>query len=224
MHYVRKLRNVILGTVILGLFSSASFAFDGYVDVTNDTGYTIYYLYVSNEHSDEWEEDVLGTDVLSSGETVRVRINDAASEYFDIKAEDSDGETYTRWRVNVATQDVTFTLADLDTGSSSSSGVSGVRSTSSTYTPSFDGYVEVTNATGYDIYYLYVSNNESSSWEEDVLGADILYDGQTVRVNVNDAASQYFDIKAEDEDGDTYTLWNVDISRRDVTFTLADLD
>lgn len=94
----------------------------------------------------------------------------------------------------------------------------------STATLAFDGYVEVTNDTGYDIYYLYVSHGKSKSWEEDVLDEDILRDGQTVRVTVTGAKSEIFDIRAEDEDGDTYTLWNVDISETDVTFTLADLD
>ena len=88
----------------------------------------------------------------------------------------------------------------------------------------FDGYVEVTNDTGYTIYFLYVSHGKSKSWEEDVLDEDILRDGQTVRVTVEGAKSEIFDIRAEDEDGDTYTLWNVDISEIDVTFTLADLD
>jgi hypothetical protein len=88
----------------------------------------------------------------------------------------------------------------------------------------FDGYVEVTNKTGFDIYYLYVSPGKAKTWEEDVLGKDVLKNGQTVRVTVNGAKSEYFDIRAEDEDGDTYTLWNVDISARDVTFTLGDLD
>ena len=88
----------------------------------------------------------------------------------------------------------------------------------------FDGYVEVTNDTGFDIYFLYVSHGKSKSWEEDVLDEDILRNGQTVRVTVNGAKSEIFDIRVEDEDGDTYTLWNVDISERDVTFTLDDLD
>ena len=88
----------------------------------------------------------------------------------------------------------------------------------------FDGYVEVTNSTGFDIYYLYVSPGKAKSWEEDVLDEDILVNGQTVRVTVNGAKSGIFDIRAKDEDGDTYTLWDVDISERDVTFTLSDLD
>lgn len=88
----------------------------------------------------------------------------------------------------------------------------------------FDGYVEVTNNTGYDIYFLYVSHGKSKSWEEDVLDVDILRNGQTVHVTVTNAKSRIFDIRAADEDGDTYTLWNVDISTSDVTFTLDDMD
>ncbi len=94
----------------------------------------------------------------------------------------------------------------------------------STAAVAFDGYVEVTNNTGYDIYFLYVSHGKSKSWEEDVLDEDILYSGQTVRVTVTGAKSGIFDIRAKDEDGDTYTLWNVDIAAEDVTFSLADMD
>ena len=91
-------------------------------------------------------------------------------------------------------------------------------------TVAFDGYVEVTNDTGFTIYFLYVSPGKAKTWEEDVLDEDILKDGQTVRITVKGAKSEIFDVRAEDEDGDTYTLWNVDIPTRDVTFTLDDLD
>jgi predicted RNA-binding protein len=192
---------------MLGLYSAGAWAFDGYVEVTNDTGYTIYYLYVSHTSSGGWEEDVLGSEVLMDGETVRVDIENANSEFFDIRAVDEDDDSYTLWNVDISRRNVTFTLADLD----------GVGS-------SFDGYVRVTNDTGYDFHYLYVSNAESDSWEEDVLGKGLLLDGQTVRVDVTNAESEYFDIRAVDEDGDSYTLWDVDISSRDITFTLANLD
>ena len=204
----KRIFAVMLATAaVLGLHSANTLAFNGYVEVTNDTGYTIYYLYVSNTSSGDWEEDVLGSDILSDGETIRVDVKRADSEYFDIRAVDSDDDSYTLWNVDISTRDVTFTLGDLD-GSAAS----------------FDGYVEVANETGYNIHYLYVSNSDSSNWDDDVLGKGILYDDQTFRVDVTDAASEYFDIRAVDEDGDSYTLWNVDISARDVRFTLADLD
>tara|TARA_R110000764_G_scaffold182781_1_gene268511 strand:+ start:134 stop:463 length:330 start_codon:yes stop_codon:yes gene_type:complete len=94
----------------------------------------------------------------------------------------------------------------------------------STSAAAFNGYVEVTNDTGFDIHYLYVSPAHAGDWQEDVLDEDILPDGSTVRVTVRKAKGSVYDIRAEDEDGDTYTLWDVDIAKRDVTFTLDDID
>lgn len=88
----------------------------------------------------------------------------------------------------------------------------------------FDGYIEVTNATGYDIYFLYISHEDSYGWEEDVLGSSILYDGDTVRVDIYGYSSSIFDVRAEDEDGDTYTIWGVDVAYEDLYLTLDHLD
>jgi hypothetical protein len=87
-----------------------------------------------------------------------------------------------------------------------------------------DYYVDITNRTGYTIMYMYVSPAKSSSWEEDVLGDDVLPDGETRRVNLTGYRSPIFDIKLVDSDGDSYTFWNVDVSKRDIVVTLDDLD
>lgn len=94
----------------------------------------------------------------------------------------------------------------------------------STNAASFNGYVEVTNKTGFNIIYLYISHADSTDWEEDVLDEDILRNGRTVKVNLRGAESSIFDIRGQDEDGDTYTLYDVDVSRRDVVFTLKNID
>ncbi len=85
-------------------------------------------------------------------------------------------------------------------------------------------YVDVTNRTGFTIMYIYVSPGNSRTWEEDVLGLDVLLSGSTQRVNLYGYRSPIFDIRLVDEDGDTYTFWNVDVSRQDLVVTLADLD
>ena len=85
-------------------------------------------------------------------------------------------------------------------------------------------YVDVTNRTGYTILYMYVSPGDAKSWEEDVLGRDVLRSGATKRVNLYGYRSPIFDIRLVDEDGDTYTFWDVDVSRHDLVVTLADLD
>ncbi|WP_239056611.1 hypothetical protein [Wenzhouxiangella limi] len=85
-------------------------------------------------------------------------------------------------------------------------------------------YVDVTNQTGFTIFYLYVSPADAKDWEEDVLGSEVMLHGQTRRVTLNNYFSPIFDIRLVDEDGDTYTFWNVDVSLRDIVVTLADLD
>lgn len=87
-----------------------------------------------------------------------------------------------------------------------------------------DYYVDITNETGYTIMYMYVSPAKSDSWEEDVLGEDVLPSGRTQRVNLTGYKSPMFDIRLVDEDGDKYTFWNIDVSQRDITVTLGDLD
>lgn len=87
-----------------------------------------------------------------------------------------------------------------------------------------DYYVEITNRTGYTIMQAYVSPESSGAWEEDVLGANVLADGQSTRIDLRGYRSPVFDIKLVDSDGDSYTFWKVDVSRRDIVVTLSDLD
>lgn len=87
-----------------------------------------------------------------------------------------------------------------------------------------DYYVDVNNQTGYTIVYMYVSPGAAKSWEEDVLGTQVLQDGMTQRVTLTNFNSPIFDIRLVDEDGDTYTFWNIDVSRHDLVVTLANLD
>lgn len=87
-----------------------------------------------------------------------------------------------------------------------------------------DYYVDITNRTGYTIYYMYVSPASSSSWEEDVLGSDVLMNGDTQRVTLTGYRSPYFYIRLVDEDDDSYTFWNIDVSRQDIVVTLEHLD
>ena len=108
-----KLKLVVAAAVLL-CASAAALAGDYYVDITNETGYTIMYMYVSPAKSDSWEEDVLGDDVLKSGKTQRVTLTGYKSSIFDIRLVDEDGDKYTFWNVDVSKRDITVTLDDLD--------------------------------------------------------------------------------------------------------------
>ena len=59
----------------------------------NKTGYTIEQVYVSPTTTDDWEEDILGSDVLNNGQ--RVEIDFERSEkscVWDLKVVYDDGE------------------------------------------------------------------------------------------------------------------------------------
>jgi hypothetical protein len=87
-----------------------------------------------------------------------------------------------------------------------------------------DYYVEITNKTGYQINQMYVSPGNQKSWEEDVLGNDVLVNGTTQRVNLKGYSSPIFDIQLVDSDGDTYTFWDINVEEYDLVVTPDDLD
>lgn len=109
---MKKFLGILVVLFVLGTVSVA--AADYYVDVTNNTGYTIYYLYVSPEYSSEWEEDVLDDDVIMDGETVRVWLYNYDTSIFDIQAVDEDGDTYTFFGIDVEFEDLVINLSDID--------------------------------------------------------------------------------------------------------------
>lgn len=75
----------------------------------------------------------------------------------------------------------------------------------------FAGTINITNDTGsYDFYYVYISPSDSDSWGDDWLGStEIIYPGNTRSFSVS---NNTYDVMVEDEDGDTYTFWNVRVN------------
>jgi hypothetical protein len=85
--------------------------------IVNNTGYTGYYLYISQIDSDDWEEDVLEEDILPDGEMVIVKLLHPLSQVnrYDIRLEDEDDDSYTKWNVLITPNArIEFTLDDLD--------------------------------------------------------------------------------------------------------------
>ena len=110
---MKILRQFAVAILVMGC-SAVALAQEYYVDITNRTGFTIFYMYVSPAAVDSWEEDVLGREVLSDGETRRVTLRGYKSPIFDIRLVDIDGDSYTFWKVDVSKQDVTVRLSDID--------------------------------------------------------------------------------------------------------------
>ena len=77
-------------------------ALDRRVQIINNTGYTIVEFYGSNTGSKSWEEDILGQDVLPSGNSVVINFDDASGYCkFDFRAVFEDGDVLEKGGVNI---------------------------------------------------------------------------------------------------------------------------
>ncbi len=75
-----------------------------------------------------------------------------------------------------------------------------------------DRRVTIVNNTGFAITNFYGSNKGTNSWQEDILGQDILPSGSRVTINFNDGSGYCkFDFKAVFDDGDVLVRKNVNI-------------
>jgi hypothetical protein len=75
-----------------------------------------------------------------------------------------------------------------------------------------DRRVTIINNTGYTIVNFFGSNTGTTSWEEDILGNDVLPSGSSVVVNFDDASGYCkFDFLAIFDDGEQLIKENINI-------------
>ena len=95
---------VMKKTLLLGLFlilgTFVLFAQSGpVVAINNQTGYPIYYIYISESGQDDWEEDILTTDVLMPNQSVNCRLPSRGT--WDFMAVDADGDEYVVYGIEI---------------------------------------------------------------------------------------------------------------------------
>ena len=79
---------------------------------------------------------------------------------------------------------------------------------------------ELVNETGLTIDEFYCSPVETNSWEEDVLGVDVLEDGDSVEITFSrDEEACDWDLKIVDEEGDEIYWRSIDLCKA-MTITL----
>lgn len=75
-----------------------------------------------------------------------------------------------------------------------------------------DRRVRINNETSYDIVRFYASNTGTNSWQEDILGDDILPSGYSVVINIDDGTGYCkYDFLAVFDDGDQVTAANKNV-------------
>ncbi|TYB82234.1 hypothetical protein [Maritimibacter fusiformis] len=98
--------------VAAGLLASttSAMALERWVKVVNNTGYTMVAFYASHRDASTWQEDILGNNVLPSGYSININMNDGTGYcIFDFKAVFDDGDEVEVWGRNICELD-TFTF------------------------------------------------------------------------------------------------------------------
>ncbi len=154
------------------------------LEIINETGTDIWYVYISPTDADDWGEDWLAGDIIPAGESYT--LTGIPEGVYDMQAEDESGTVIeTLWEAEIV-EDIYWTVV----GGAS---------------------LEVINNSEDIIAALYVSPSDSDDWGEDWLGGVALKSGGSYVVEGLQDDIMY-DIKAEDVDGDTIeSIYNVSL-------------
>lgn len=97
-------RLFLLSAITLTALASANTAAaaDRHVKVINKTKTAILSFYASRTSSNDWEEDILGEDVIMPGKSMVINIDDGSGACkYDFKGEFEDGEEVVKANVDV---------------------------------------------------------------------------------------------------------------------------
>ena len=99
---------------LVALALAATVAFAGTQDFTlvNQTGGEIYRVFISETANDDWEEDVLGQDVLPDGNRLNVSFSGRSACLWDIMVMDEYENTVTWTGINLCEVSVVVLRCD----------------------------------------------------------------------------------------------------------------
>lgn len=81
----KSLRIFVLTVALMLAASVPALAYTQNFVLVNNTGSTVYNLYVSPVNSDNWEEDVLGDNVIMPGDSSTINFNGRSECYWDLR-------------------------------------------------------------------------------------------------------------------------------------------
>jgi hypothetical protein len=81
--------------------------------------------------------------------------------------------------------------------------------------------IEISNESGTDVYYIYLSPSQADKWGDDWLQGQVIRNGATI--TIHGVPNGLYDVKAEDQNGDLIEVfWQVDI-QGDMTWSIKGL-
>lgn len=78
------------------------------------------------------------------------------------------------------------------------------------------------NQTGVDVYSLYISESSSDDWEEDVLGEDMLLDGDRVDISFSGRSACLWDMLVTDDEGGEVAFQGINLCEASVVVLRCD--
>ena len=168
------------------------------ITFVNNSGFDMYYLFFSPGDSEYWGADILGTTrTLNNGKKLSFYLHyPDRTNNFDFLAIDEDGDAYLVWDYAITDGDeavIEITLDQYDGGFQM---------------PELTT-LDLTNETGYDMWYVFLSPGDSMMWGVDMLDDETILatgDSLSLFVPVSDDAARY-DFLGVDEDEDTYQFY-----------------
>ncbi len=109
---VRSSSLLALSSLAMLGFSSQASAQDLVFNLINQSSYDVIEFYASPYNVDSWEDDILGSDILESGYSIRITIADARTQCeYDLRFVFEDGDVIERSGVDLC-QTRKYTLTD----------------------------------------------------------------------------------------------------------------
>lgn len=100
----------VLAAAVFALAASSASAEDLKFDLKNGTSAVLDQFYASPPDTNDWEDDILGQDVLDKGETVTVTVADGRDTcVYDLRFVFQDGDVIEKAKVDLCKQK-NFTL------------------------------------------------------------------------------------------------------------------
>ena len=87
--------------------------------------------------------------------------------------------------------------------------------------------INIENNTGYECFYLYLCHVTAASWGNNILGSNILPNGQSVINGITYILNREnrYNFRMIDSNGNIYTKWNVLLTENEIIiFTFDDID
>jgi len=78
------------------------------------------------------------------------------------------------------------------------------------------------NETGVDVYSLFISETDNDNWGDDVLGADVLLDGERIDIHFSGYSNCLWDMLVTDADGEGLTWQGINLCESSVVVLRCD--